>query len=62
VSNLLAFFDRGRFVRTTEGFLALVERANLNVVRHQIVRSHPEKGRALYLIMTLSQRRVLAET
>src|SRR5258708_25916034 len=39
----LAFFDRGRFVRTTEGFLALVERANLNVVRHQIVRSRSEE-------------------
>ncbi|HYR90736.1 MAG TPA: class I SAM-dependent methyltransferase [Terriglobia bacterium] len=56
VSNLLAFFDRGRYVRNTEGFLALAEEANLKVVRHQIVRSHPEKGRALYLIMTLSPR------
>jgi SAM-dependent methyltransferase len=56
LSNLLAFFDRGRFVRHTEGFLALAQEANLEVVRHQIVRSHPKNGRALYLIMTLSPR------
>jgi SAM-dependent methyltransferase len=57
LSNLLAFFDRGRFVRYTEAFLSLAEKANLQVLRHQIVRSHPESGRALYLIMTLSPRR-----
>jgi SAM-dependent methyltransferase len=56
MSNLLAFLDRGRFVRHTEGFLALAREANLEVVRHQIVRSHPKNGRALYLIMTLSPR------
>jgi SAM-dependent methyltransferase len=64
VSNVLAFLDRGRFVRNTEGFLALAEEANLEIVHHQIVRSHPTNGRALYLIMTLSpqwrQRRDLA--
>jgi SAM-dependent methyltransferase len=57
LSNLLAFLDRGRFVRHTEGFLALAREANLEVVRHQIVRSHPKNGRALYLIMTLLPRR-----
>jgi len=56
VSNLLAFCDRGRFVRNTEGFVDLVEKADLELVRRQIVRSHPESGRALYLIMTLSPR------
>jgi SAM-dependent methyltransferase len=56
VSNLLAFFDRGRFVRTVEGFVALVEAANVEIVRRQIVRSHPTNGWALYLIMTLSPR------
>jgi SAM-dependent methyltransferase len=56
VSNLLAFFDRGRFVRTAEGFVALAEEANLEVVRQQIIRSHPTNGWALYLVMTLSPR------
>ena len=55
-SNLLAFCDRGRFARYTESFLSLARQANLHIVRHQIVRSHPEKGRVLYLIMTLSPR------
>jgi SAM-dependent methyltransferase len=54
VSNFLAFFDRGRFVRWTEGFLKLARQADLHIIRHQIVRSHPTKGRALYLVMTLS--------
>jgi SAM-dependent methyltransferase len=54
VSNFLAFLDRGRFVRSTEGFVALVEEANVEVVCRQIIRSHPTSGWALYLIMTLS--------
>src|SRR5262245_25934600 len=54
LSNLLAFCDRGRFVRYTEGFLSLVREANLQLLRQQIVRSHPKRGRALYLIMTLA--------
>ena len=56
MSNVLAFLDRGRFVRTTEGFVALVEEANVEIVRKQIVRSNPTSGRALYLVMTLSPR------
>jgi hypothetical protein len=60
MSNLLAFLDRGRFVRTTEGFVALVEEANVEIVRKQIVRSNPTSGRALYLVMTLSPRPVEA--
>ena len=51
LNNFLAFFDRGRFVRSTEDFLALAREAEL-----QIVRCHPKNGRALYLIMTLSPR------
>src|SRR5262245_16431786 len=56
ISNFLAFLDRGRFVRSTEGFVALAQRANIEIVRQQIVRSHPTSGRALYLVMTLSPR------
>ncbi len=56
VSNFLALLDRGRFVRSPEGFVAIVEKAGLQIVRQQIVRSHPTRGRALYLILTLSPR------
>jgi SAM-dependent methyltransferase len=56
ISNALAFLDRGRFVRNIEGFLKLAGESNLEIVRHQIVRSHPTNGRALYLIMALSPR------
>jgi 2-polyprenyl-3-methyl-5-hydroxy-6-metoxy-1,4-benzoquinol methylase len=53
LSNLLAFFDRGKFVRDREGFLALPRRAGLRIVREEVVRSHPTNGKALYLMMTL---------
>lgn len=53
VSNLLAFFDRGKFVRRRPGFLDLPRRAGLRVVREEIVPSHPTNGKALYLLMTL---------
>jgi SAM-dependent methyltransferase len=56
LSNFLAFLDRGRFVRNTEGFVALAQQANLDVVRQQIMRSHPVNGIALYLVMTLAPR------
>ena len=57
LSNFLAFLDRGRFVRTVEGFVTLAAQANLDVVRQQIIRSHPANGVALYLVMTLAPRR-----
>jgi len=56
LSNFLAYLDRGRFVRTIEGFAALAKQADIDIVRQQIVRSHPTGGRALYLVMTLSPR------
>src|SRR5262249_3167764 len=56
ISNVLAFFDRGCFVRTVEGFVELAQKGNVEIVRRQIVRSHPTNGRALYLVMTLSPR------
>ena len=54
VSNLLGFFDRGRFVRRVDGYLRLVREANLDLVRQQIVRCHPKNGKALYFMLTLS--------
>jgi SAM-dependent methyltransferase len=53
VSNAFAYFDRGKFVRQRPGFLDLAKRAGLHIVREEIVRSHPTKGRVLYLMMTL---------
>lgn len=57
VSNLFAFFDRGRFVRKRPGYTGLAERAGLRIVRDEIVRLHPTKGRVLYLLMTLEPAR-----
>ena len=53
VSNALAFFDRGKFVRRRPPYVALASQAGLRVVREEIVRSHPRNGKALYLMMTL---------
>ena len=57
VSNAFAYFDRGKFVRNRSGFTALAEQVGLHIVRDEIVRSHPTKGRALYLMMTLDRGR-----
>jgi SAM-dependent methyltransferase len=54
LSNLYARLDRGKHVRTAEGFRDLVARAGLAVVREEIIRSHPTRGRALYLMMALA--------
>ena len=53
VSNLLAYFDRGKFVRKRPRYVDLARRAGLSIVREEIVRSHPKNGKALYLMMTL---------
>jgi len=54
VSNLLAYFDRGKFVRNRDGYLDLIRRAGLTILDEGIVRSHPENGKALYLMTTLA--------
>lgn len=53
VSNALAYFDRGKFVRRRDDYLRLAREAGLTIVREEIVRSHPTNGKALYLMMTL---------
>ena len=57
LSNLLARFDRGKHVRDVDGFRALAAKAGLVVTREEIVRSHPTRGRALYLMMALERPR-----
>jgi SAM-dependent methyltransferase len=53
MSNFLARLDRGKFVREEDGYRSLVVRAGLRLESRRIARSHPESGRARYLIMTL---------
>ena len=55
LSNLLARFDRGEHVRDVEGFRALAAKSGLVVTRQEIVRSHPTRGWALYLMMALER-------
>jgi len=57
-SNVLAFFDRGKFVRREPQYHALVQQAGLRVVKSEIVKSHPENGRALLFLMALDPIRV----
>jgi SAM-dependent methyltransferase len=54
LSNLLAYFDRGKFVRTPERYLALMRRAGLAIAAEELVRSHPESGKAWYFMTALS--------
>lgn len=55
VSNLLAYFDRGKFVRRKEEYLDLIRKAGLEIVRAEIVRSHPKTGKVLYLMTALAR-------
>jgi SAM-dependent methyltransferase len=55
ISNLFAWADRGKHVRTQGGYLSLVERAGLHVIKNEVVRSHPTRGRALYQLMALER-------
>ena len=55
LNNILARLDRGRFVRRTEGFRELVARAGLTIAQEELVRSHPTRGIAQYLVMVLER-------
>ena len=54
VSNLLAWLDRGKYVRREAGYRGLVAQAGLELESAGVMRSHPESGRARYFVMTLS--------
>jgi SAM-dependent methyltransferase len=54
VSNVLAWLDRGKFVRREDGYRRLAAAAGLDVESGRVIRSHPESGRARYFVMTLS--------
>jgi SAM-dependent methyltransferase len=55
LSNLLAWLDRGKFVRSPEAFKALAVRAGGRVVRDELMRSHPDGGRAIYFLMAIER-------
>jgi SAM-dependent methyltransferase len=57
ISNLLARLDRGRFCRREREYASLAEKAGLEVVEAAIERSHPTRGLAKYIMMTLAPRR-----
>jgi SAM-dependent methyltransferase len=57
LNNLYTWLDRGRHVRSMEDYRALARRGNLGVARQDLVRSHPTRGRAQYVLMGLEVSR-----
>ncbi len=53
VSNLLARLDRGRECRAPSGYETLARDAGWTVDESTVIRSHPTRGLAKYLVMTL---------
>ncbi len=53
VSNFLARLDRGKFCRERGHFELLAEKSGLIIERSEILRSHPTRGLAKYLVLTL---------
>jgi SAM-dependent methyltransferase len=53
ISNFLASMDRGRFCRHREQYEALVAQTGLRVVESTVIRCHPKRGLAKYLLMTI---------
>jgi SAM-dependent methyltransferase len=53
LSNFFARMDRGKFARKRAAYEALVEQAGLRVVESAVVRSHPKRGLAKFLMMTI---------
>jgi SAM-dependent methyltransferase len=57
VNNLLARLDRGRHVRALDGYRALVAASGLELIVERVLRSHPRRGLAMYLVMVLERHR-----
>ena len=55
LNNILARLDRGRFVRRIEGYRDLVARAGLTIAHDVVMRSHPTRGIARYLLMVIER-------
>jgi hypothetical protein len=54
LNNTLAYLDRGRFCRSVAEYEALVRGAGLRIEASDLVPSHPNSGRVVYLMMTLA--------
>lgn len=54
-NNLLARLDRGRYCRTTSGYVSLVRQAGFSVLEERCVPSHPTHGRVEYFVLTLAR-------
>ena len=54
-NNLLARLDRGRYCRSSAGYVALARTAGLRVLRQLVVPSHPTHGLVDYFIMELAR-------
>jgi SAM-dependent methyltransferase len=54
-NNLLARMDRGRYCRTSAGYVELARDAGLHVQSQRIVRCHPTRGLVDYFVMELTR-------
>jgi SAM-dependent methyltransferase len=54
-NNLLARMDRGRYCRTSVGYVDLARDAGLRVQSQRIVRCHPTRGLVDYFVMELTR-------
>jgi SAM-dependent methyltransferase len=55
VSNFLARLDRGKFCRRRPDYESLVVQSGLRLAQSEIMLSHPTRGLAKYLVMTIEQ-------
>jgi SAM-dependent methyltransferase len=53
VSNAFAALDRGRFCRRREGYIQLLEKARVRLVKDELLWASPNSRRARYILMTL---------
>jgi SAM-dependent methyltransferase len=54
LNNLFGRLDRGKHVRTIEEQVGLIKKTGLRVDAITVTRSHPKRGRAIYLMTALS--------
>lgn len=55
-NNVMAMMDRGRHCRSEDGYASTARAAGFDVVRADVVRSHPSRGRVFYFVMELEAK------
>lgn len=55
-NNVMAMMDRGRHCRSEDGYAAAARSAGFEVVRADVMRSHPSSGRVFYFVMELEAK------